>query len=193
MSKRLSRAQPMSILALDGAGGHVHQLLENPDLDGIVEQVVVEDGAGDEREREVACVDGKALAHGDVHAGLAAAQLRLVCDVVVDERRGVEVLDRSTRAQGEALVPTYRLAGEQRDQGAMALAPVVGIRCEGLVEVATHVWMGALAEIRAEVLVDLCRALFQVLFEDDVSHSPCMIAQGTAAGRPLLVFFLMCL
>ena len=120
-------ARPADVhgLALDGARGHVDQLLENPDLDAVLELVVIKDAACDEREREVARVNGEALPHGDVHAGLAATQLRLVCDVVMDEGGGVEVLDRCRRAHDAPLVPANSPAGEHRNQRAVALAPVL--------------------------------------------------------------------
>ncbi len=67
--------------------------MQNAQLGGVVEVGIVDDRAGDQREREVAGVDRQALAFSDVQARLASAGLRGVFDVVVDERRGVEVLD----------------------------------------------------------------------------------------------------
>ena len=49
-----------------------------------LERWIVENRLGDHGERQVAAVDGKPHALGKVHAGLAAAQLTVIGDVVVD-------------------------------------------------------------------------------------------------------------
>ncbi len=59
----------------------------------------------------------------EMQAGLAAAQRRLVRDVVMDERGGMEVLDGGRGRARAPHVAADRHAGGQADERAMARGP----------------------------------------------------------------------
>ena len=143
-------------LALDGARGHVHELAQKADLLGVGKRGVVQHGAGDQRERQIAAVDGNALAVCEVHAGLAAPQLAVVGDVVVDERRALEVLDGRSGADGVIKLAAHGERGEHADERAMPLAGVLGKVGERLVEVSVDVGVvGLVLECGNQRAVDL--------------------------------------
>ena len=139
----VARPADVERLALDGAGGHGHELVQHAHLHGVVEARVGQDAAGHLGERQVAVVDGQADALGQVQAGLAAAQLPLVGDVVVDKGRGVEVLHGRRAARRQRGVPAHGRAAERAHGGTVALAAVGGVAGEGFVEVAPHVGVAA--------------------------------------------------
>ena len=122
----------------------------------IVERVVAQHRTRDQRERQVAAIDGDALPLRDVHARLAAAQLAVIGDIVVDQRGRLEVLDRRRRATGRKEIAAHGLACQHADEGAVTLAGVVREAPQGGVQV--RVDIGALrlvAEERGQVIVDL--------------------------------------
>ena len=55
----VARPADVERLALDGAARHVRQLGDDADLRDVVEKIVVDHRAVDQRKREVAHVDGK--------------------------------------------------------------------------------------------------------------------------------------
>ena len=74
-------------LTLHRAAGHGDELLDNAHLHGVLEQRVVHHRTVYHGKRQVAHIDGQPQPLGEVQAGLAAAQLGLVGDVIVDEGR----------------------------------------------------------------------------------------------------------
>ena len=158
-------------LALDRARGHVDELLQHAQLRGVVQVAVAQDGSRDQREGEVAHVDRKPFALGEVQARLAAAQRRLVGDVVVDEGSRVEVLDSSSRGLRLFGVSANSLAGEHADERPMPLAAVLGELGERTVQVALHVGMRPVLEERGDVVVYAFCLRAQEVLKNLVSHS----------------------
>ena len=70
-----------------------------------------------------------------VQAGLAAAQLAFVGDIVMHKRCRMEMLDRSGSRKRPVHVAPDSLAGCERDKGPMPLAPVSAVADPGIVEV----------------------------------------------------------
>ena len=165
-------ARPADIerLALDGARGHVDELGKYPELDVVVHARIVDHRAGDQRQREVARVDGQTLALADVEARLSSAGLGGVLDVVVDERGGVEVLDGSRGRVRLGGVPADRLAREQTDERTVTFSRVRRVAGQRAVEVALHVRVGTVGEEGGEVGVHLLGVALEVELEAD--HDP---------------------
>ena len=90
----------------------------------VVKRVIVQNGAGHQGKGKVAAVDGDALSLGKVHARLAAAQLAVIGDVIVDKRGGLKMLDGSGGAHGRVECSAHRLASEHADKRTMAFARV---------------------------------------------------------------------
>ncbi len=108
----VARPADVERLSFDRARGHVDEFGKYPELDVVIHARIVNHRAGDQRQREVARVDGQTLALADVEARLSSAGLGGVLDVVVDERGGVEVLDGSRGRVRLGGVPADRLARE---------------------------------------------------------------------------------
>ena len=123
------------------------------------------DRAVDQGQRQIAHVDGQADALGEVQARLAAAQLGLVGDVVVDEGGGVEVLDGCRRARRALHVAAHRQAGREADQRTMALAAVFAVRLQGIVEVAIHIGMRARGKVGVHQLPYALRVVVEIFLE----------------------------
>ena len=70
----------------------------------------------------VACKDAFGVAPGGVGGWAAAAEFRLVDDVVVDQGGGVEHLDHSTKADAGVAGATEGFGGEQQEKGPNAFA-----------------------------------------------------------------------
>ena len=79
-----------------------------------------------------------------MQARLAAAQLALVGDVVMDERGALEELDGAARGERACVVAAHGLAAQKREHGAHALAAACVEVRERTVEKAVKVGMGAL-------------------------------------------------
>ena len=126
-------------LALERALLHLHQALRHVRTDVGRELLVAKDQRQHVDQAQVADVDGDAGALGHVRAGLAAAQLGLVCDVVVDERGTLEVLDGRRRGERGGGVSAHGLAAQKGQRGARALAARGGEALKRLVEVAVEV------------------------------------------------------
>ncbi len=161
----VARPPDVESLALDGASGHVHELLQHEKLGVGVEAGIVDHGARDEREGKVTRVDRETLPFADVEARLASAGQRGVLDIVVDERRGMEVLDGRRRRPRLRGVATHGVACQQADERAVALAGIRVVVRQRIVEVPVHVRMGAAREEGAEVLFELLRVALQVELE----------------------------
>ncbi len=126
-------------LTLDGADDHLGELVEHAEFYVGLERGVVENRLGDHGKCQVAAVDGKPRALGEVHAGLAAAQLSVVGDVVVDERTRLEMLDGCRGAAGALKATAHCSCGEHADKRAVALAGIGGKCRKRRVQVALDV------------------------------------------------------
>ena len=131
----------------------------------IVQVGVFNNRAVDQGQSQIACVNGKADALGAVHARLAAAQLGLVGDVVVDKRRRVEVLDGSSRASGKLHVAANGQASRKANERAVTLARVLAVFLQGIVQITVHVGMRARRQVRVDQVTDLVREHRQILFK----------------------------
>ena len=121
---------------------------------------VVENRLGDHGKCQVAAVDGKPRALGEVHAGLAAAQLPVIGDVVVDERTRLEMLDGRRGAAGALKAATYRGGGEHADERAVAFAGIGGKRRKRSVQIALDIGGGRLSvKERGQIVVNLVKVL----------------------------------
>ena len=147
-------------LTLDGADDHLGKLVEYAQLYAGLKRGIVENRLGDHGEREVAAVDGKPRALGEVHAGLAAAQLPVIGDVVVDERTRLEMLDGRRGAAGALKAAAYRGGGEHADERAVTLAGI-GRKCrEWGIQVALDIGRGRLSvKERGQIVVNLVKVL----------------------------------
>ena len=117
----VARPAEVKRLALHGALLHLRELVEHAQLGRSVERLVLENACEGSNDAEVTDVDRHAYALGAVHAGLAAAHLALVGDVVVDEGGRLEVLDCSGRRKRARRVPSHGLAAKQHQSGPRAL------------------------------------------------------------------------
>ena len=163
----VTRPSDVERLAFDGAAGHVDELGDDAHLRGIVEVLIRHHRAVDEGQREVARVDGQPHALGEVHARLAAAKLGLVGDVVVNESRGLEMLD-SRGGSGSAIgIAAHGQAGREADERAVALARVLTVMVERIVQVAIHVPMSPMGNVTVDQLPDRIGISFQIVFERD--------------------------
>ena len=161
----VTRPSDVERLAFDGAAGHVDELGDDALLRGSVEVLIRHHRAVDEGQREVARVDGQPHALGEVHARLAAAKLGLVGDVVVDEGRGMKVLDGGRGAGRARHVTAHGATGREADERAMALAAVLAVRHERLVQVAVHVRVRALRDEGVHQVAHAVGVRRQVLLE----------------------------
>ena len=161
----VARPADVERLALDGAARHLYELVHHAHLGGIVEQRVVDDRAVHQRKRKVAHVDGQPHALGEVQAGLAAAQLGLVGDVIMDKRRRMEMFDGGRRARGARHVAAHRTAGREADERTVALAAVLAVRVERLVQVAVHVGVRSRGDVRVHQRSHLGGVAGEVFFE----------------------------
>ena len=147
-------------LTLDGADDHLGELVKYAQLYACLERWIVENRLGDHGERQVAAVDGKPRALGKVHAGLAAAQLTVIGDVVVDERTRLEMLDGRRGAAGALKAAAHCGCGEHADKRAVALAGVGRKSRERRVQVALDIGRGRLSvKERGQIVVDLVKVL----------------------------------
>ena len=147
-------------LTLDGADDHLGKLVEHAQLHVGLQRGVVENRLGDHGERQVATIDGKARALGEVHAGLAAAQLSVVGDIVVDERARLEMLDSCRGAAGALKATAHCGCGEHADKRAVALAGVGRKSRERGIQVALDIGRGRLSvKERGQIVVDLVKVL----------------------------------
>ena len=147
-------------LTLDGADNHLGKLVEYAQLHVGLQRGVVENRFGDHGERQVAAVDGKPRALGEVHARLAATQLAVVGNVVMDERTRLKVLDSRRRAAGALKAATYRGGGEHADERAVAFAGIGRKSRERRVQVALDIGRGRLSvKERGQIVVDLVKVL----------------------------------
>lgn len=119
-------ADPAQIerLTLEGPLGHGGELAKQPYLKIGAQGIIGQDDRGDGRELQVSAVGGNADALGAVHARLAAPQLAVIGDVIVDERRALEVLDGRRRGECVGKGAANGLAGKHADQGPVTLARV---------------------------------------------------------------------
>ena len=147
-------------LALDGTDDHLGKLVEHAKLHVCVECGVVENRLGDHGERQVTAVDGKTGALGKVHAGLAATNLPVVGDVVVDECARLKVLDGRRCAAGALKAAAYRSGGEHADERAVALASVCRKCRERGIQVALDIGGSRLSvKERGQIVVNLVKVL----------------------------------
>lgn len=154
-------ARPADIerLTLDRARGHVDELLEHAQLDRVRKRVVHEHRSRDKRQREVARVDGKALADLMVKAWLATPELGLVGNIIVDEGGRVKMLDGRAGGARHLIITPDGPACEHADERTVALAGVVRELGKRPVEIAPHVRMSALSEKLGHVAIE-ARRLF---------------------------------
>ena len=125
-------------------------------LEGRVEVGIVCHGGANEHECVVAAVDGDALALGDVQARLAATELSVVGNVVVDERSGLEMHDCGGARCRAVPVAAYRTAGEHADERPMAFSRVGRVATEGRIQVSLDIGaIGLVAKVRIQISVDL--------------------------------------
>ena len=102
----------------------------------------------------------KPRALGEVHAGLAAAQLPVIGDVVVDERTRLEVLDGRRGAAGALKAAAHCGGGEHADERAVAFAGIGGKRRKRSVQIALDIGGGRLSvKERGQIVVDLVKVL----------------------------------
>ena len=95
-----------------------------------------------------------------MHAGLAAAQLSVVGDVVVDERTRLEMLDGCRGAASALKATAHCSCGEHADKRAVALAGIGGKCRKRRVQVALDVGRGRLSvKERGQIVVDLVKVL----------------------------------
>ena len=126
---------------------HPHKLVKDAQATIARQGGIVQDDLEHAREGKVAGVDGKALTVRAVKAGLAAAQLAGIGDVVVDERGALEQLDGHAGGKRLLSAASHGLGSQQGEDGAHALAAAGGEVREGLVQVPVEVSRGG---------VDLC-------------------------------------
>ena len=170
-------------LPFDGSLHHGGQLAEYAELEGGVERFVAEHGVGGERDVVVAAVNGAAYALGEVHARLAAPQLAFVGDVVVNEGRALEVLDRRRGASGASGITAHGACREHADERAVPLAAVCGKGGERCVQVALKVRMLGLfrkerIQIRVQIMVVLGEVYGEGVGHSASFHSWCKMGRG---------------
>ena len=147
-------------MTLDGADDHLGKLVEHAQLHVGLKRRVVENRLGDHGKCQVAAVDGKPRALGKVHAGLAAAQLTVIGDVVVDQRARLEMLDGCRGAAGALKAAAHCGCGEHTDKRAVALAGVGRKSRERRVQVALDIGRGRLSvKERGQIVVNLVKVL----------------------------------
>ena len=100
-----------------------------------------------------------------MEAGLAATQVGLVRDVVMEKRRRMEVLDGRSRRHRARDVTANRRAGREADERAMPLARILREAHEGVVEVAVDVRILVRGNVPVHQLAHLVRAQREVIFE----------------------------
>ena len=161
----VARPSDVKGLALDGTARHFDEFGDNAHLRMIVKVGVFHDRAVHQGQGKVARVDGKADALRAVHARFAAAKLRLVGDVVVNEGRGMEVLDSGRRAGGQAHVAAHGQACGEADERAMALAAVFAVPLQGRVQITIHVGMRSRGKIGVHQIPYLIGIGHQIAFE----------------------------
>ena len=105
-----------------------------------------------------------------MQARYASAGERGVHDVVVDERGGVEVLDRRRRGPRTLGIAAHRFGSQHADERPVPLAGVGGVVRQHLVEVALHVGVRAVAEELRQVGVELLRVTLEIELES--GHDP---------------------
>ena len=110
-------------LAFDGSLHHGCQLAQDAQLAPVIERGVVRHRGSDEREGIVAAVYRRTRALGEVQARLAAAELPVVGDVIMDKRGGLEVLDRRGAGAGLLGVAAHRCGGSFGPRNRCAAAP----------------------------------------------------------------------
>lgn len=134
--------------------------MEHTEFHVCLECGVVENRLGDHGKCQVAAVDGKPRALGEVHAGLAAAQLPVIGDVVVNQRARLEMLDSCRGAAGALKATAHCGCGEHADKRAVALAGVGRKSRERRVQVALDIGRGRLSvKERGQIVVDLVKVL----------------------------------
>ena len=126
-------------LALERVTLHAHQLGECPKPSVRGERLVAQDHLEDLGERQVAGVYRQPGALHAMQARLAAAQLALVRDVVMDERGALEELDGDRAGKRVLGPPAHGLGAEKREHGPHALASACGEAAERRVEIAHEV------------------------------------------------------
>ena len=147
-------------LALDGTNDHLGELVEHAEFYVGLQRGVVENRLGDHGKCQVAAVDSKPRALGEVHAGLTAAQLPVIGDVVVDERTRLEMLDGRRGAAGALKAAAHCGGGEHADERAVALAGIGGKCRERGIQVALDIGRGRLSvKERGQIVVDLVKVL----------------------------------
>ena len=83
----------------------------------------------------------------------------------MDKRSRLKVLDGRRRASGALKAAAYRGGGEHADERAVALARVLAVMIEGIVQVAIHIPMGPMGNITVDQLPDRIGVGFQIVFE----------------------------
>ena len=161
----IARPTNVESLPLDRATGHVDQLADDANLGRVIQVGIFHHRAVDQGKRQIAGIDGKADAFGEMHARLAAAQLRLVGDVVMDKGCRVKMLDGGRGAGCQTHIPANRAASRETDKRAMTLAAVLAVLLERIIQVAIHIRMSSRWQIAVNQVADLVRIERKVLFE----------------------------
>ena len=111
-----------------------------------------------------------------MQARLAAAELPVVGDVIMDKRGGLEVLDRRGAGAGLLGVAAHRCGGKQANERSVALAAVFGERPERAIEVALEVCpIGLLAKERLQVVFEVSVMLGEKLGKGICHEGPFQI------------------
>ena len=147
-------------LTLDGADDHLGERVEYAQLYVCLKRGVVENRLGDHGKCQVAAVDSKPRALGEVHAGLATAQLAVIGDVIMDKRTRLEMLDGRRGAAGALKATAHCGCGEHADKRTVALAGVGRKSRERRVQVALDIGRGCLSvKERGQIVVNLVKVL----------------------------------
>lgn len=103
----IPRPTDIERLAFNGVLRHGDKLERNAHLRGIIEQRIAHDDAVHDRQGQIARIDSEPFADAQMHARFTATQLGIIRDVVMDERRRVKMLDRSSsRERPTMIAPT---------------------------------------------------------------------------------------
>ena len=74
-----------------------------------------------------------------MHARFTATQLGIIRDVVMDERRRVEMFDSRSRRERPTMIAPHCMSSRNADERTVTLATILGIGRERIVEITPHV------------------------------------------------------
>ena len=120
----------------------------------VVEQRIVHHSAVRHGKAEISDVDGKPETLYQMHARLAATQFGIISDVIVDERSRVEMLDSRSRRRRLLDIATDCPARRKADERTLALAAVLAVIPQRLIQVAIHIGMRPMRNIGVDQVAD---------------------------------------